>query len=1603
MNGTDSSSAPTIASISMRFKGFNSWDEWYRHSRGNQTITPITSFTGILNGATNSVFALYKATRIVLLISAGVLKMSLGVEISDQTFTAATETIVEFLAKSFEGMVMTIAAVLVFLALFILHDWIVTNAPAENNIVEEVEEQIAQEQNAQQLAARNRAAAQDQDVQPQPDPAVNRFQAQARPIVAENPQNRPVFELPDFELPILDDLPPEERPIRPQRQPQRQLEQTETNSPNSDNHSSFWTSASSASEDEHDYAVLSAYDTNQPAEANEDEQARDILLAASASASNVSRLSPSSSELRSVWAYAEEAFDDDASVTSSSADMISDIDEHSYLHTREANNNAGSFNSSNNDGRGNVRHIDVAIEHTPYLEHSATKDVPSDVKGKSHIRNLEVVSSTQHQTESNRTSWSFVLSESSKQSDLSQLDVAESSKQSRQNHSNDDNLPPTFTCERSRSILGHAHISGSEDNASNSDRGSYEDTSSDHDEDDSMLPYAQRVAALRQLQADRQWQMLQQGQVLAPNPRPDVEFEGPNQPERQPPLQAMRDDAVFNANPIVVQENNNALNGNVAPGNDADNMDDNFGDFEAADGILEAAGFRGPLFNAVQYFILALLMVGIVLASSAWFPFILAQAFVLLNPVRVVLYIIHVFSVVIDTIEEAILDIAIPLVWKPIRPFLVFVVNTLGPFAAFGISFLVPGIKDALSASNGSFWDKLTSPSVQILFLASLQQSSIIQLLFPWIHTTPTRTVAGNAAAYTGLPVASDNYNIAIEAATGAAKQASFIATLYGYITWPITYVLSWISWVVDGAYGTICSFFATPTTDVREISTSLPLYTWERELWQRFVGFGIPVDNIVARLQQATTGSSLDDRMLMISIGHLLGIFLAWAAVTYTPRALRDTALYSSAKKFLLMAKIVLFISIELLLFPVLCGYCLDISLLPLLDASSSVSSRFSALADQKWTMLVMHWMLGMFFMVHFARFVLHLRQVVRPGLLWFIRDPSDPNFHPIRDIIEDKMLPQQYNIARSALMYGGIILACVGLSMFATVNAAPKVFPVQWDSTMQFSEYPVRVMTPIFLLPVVIMRGRPNEVLHFIFSWWWKIAAQMVRLSEFIVGKRSIVDEGTWVILNAPWIPGALVWPFMPLQIVKEVFNAFDEHVFDEARVGAVEGAIPTSEYRARLQLAIDIALAQHYPNFAFVLDGQNIRAPKVDTVPVVAGRRMLVPVDNHGRPAEDRFDYEAADYPEIRDMDENHNRDLPPPAPESSYRDRRFKPDQYSVLYIPPNLRTRVIAFFALGWTAIAVVSGMTLALSLVIGRAIYIRLGDLPRHDVYALAIGLLVLLAVTVTVYRLLLQISKLIGRDADRAAALQRLKRHAAQAGTAILKSIVCAVVFGGVVPAVYGLVVEVYFVVLFRDYIIKTGAVDVLARPLWQAMIHNWMFGILHVWVGTSVLRFFPGWQWTRQMDRLFTGPPHTWHVWEGIKVFAYPIIWRSLMSVCLPFALAILVMLGKNSLTTETLIDLLMLNNVDILAMCSKIVLLAVIAFGATWQACFMYKRWTRLARDRAYLVGQQLHNLNANDNERHTAGDHPPIAHDVVDNPVVPPPAVVADAAIHGEGNA
>ncbi|KAJ1721089.1 hypothetical protein LPJ53_004358 [Coemansia erecta] len=594
-----------------------------------------------------------------------------------------------------------------------------------------------------------------------------------------------------------------------------------------------------------------------------------------------------------------------------------------------------------------------------------------------------------------------------------------------------------------------------------------------------------------------------------------------------------------------------------------------------------------------------------------------------------------------------------------------------------------------------------------------------------------------------------------------------------------------------------------------------------------------------------------------------------------------------------------------------------------------------------------------------------------MRPGLLWFIRDPNDAEFHPMREALEDRPISQQSKISRSAVMYCGTMLVCVGVPSFTAVKVAPEAFPLRWDTSVGLSHYPVSVLYAVLSLFILIKWGRPYVLFRFLLDHWWQFAARTTRLSEFILNQHDVLDEGRWIIRRYPLVPVLLPRLWMPTQAITKAYEDVSKDAADKARSTDAANAVPTLEFRTLLQNRIDAVLAESHPWVEFVLDGQNVRVPALDTVAIVAGRQMLVPVDDFGRPVEDKFDYEAADYPESQNGGDNNGdqgvvRDLPPPAPDNSFRDLRFKATQHRVIHVPSSLRMRVCTFMFLGWAAIASFVTVTFVLSLKIGRLCVGRMEDMPRNDLVVLAMGLLLLLIGCESIYQLGVYIGSIYDLDGSWTQRFDESKRQIWRTVVTAWKTLVTAFVFLGVMPALYGMVVEVYLVTIARTYLEREGTQYAFARTLIQAMGHNWLFSSLHMWIAMSLLRLFPNSRLARAIDRLFVGPPHMWQVWRAIVEIGVPVGGLALLCTSLPFGLALIDLWQQDRLTTEHVSNLIMMNDTRLVAKNSALVILSAISAGIVWQACIIYKRWSRLARDRMYLVGQQLQNLGDNDLE-------------------------------------
>lgn len=71
-----------------------------------------------------------------------------------------------------------------------------------------------------------------------------------------------------------------------------------------------------------------------------------------------------------------------------------------------------------------------------------------------------------------------------------------------------------------------------------------------------------------------------------------------------------------------------------------------------------------------------------------------------------------------------------------------------------------------------------------------------------------------------------------------------------------------------------------------------------------------------------------------------------------------------------------------------------------------ATLKDREASLQAAPWTLMFIHWLVGMVYVYYFASFILLLREVLRPGVLWFLKNLNDPDFSPVQVNLLKKIL---------------------------------------------------------------------------------------------------------------------------------------------------------------------------------------------------------------------------------------------------------------------------------------------------------------------------------------------------------------------------------------------------------------------------------------------------------------------------------------------------------------------------------------------------------------------------------------------------------------------
>ncbi|KAI9486072.1 MAG: hypothetical protein EXX96DRAFT_547588 [Benjaminiella poitrasii] len=276
----------------------------------------------------------------------------------------------------------------------------------------------------------------------------------------------------------------------------------------------------------------------------------------------------------------------------------------------------------------------------------------------------------------------------------------------------------------------------------------------------------------------------------------------------------------------------------------------------------------------------------------------------------------------------------------------------------------------------------------------------------------------------------------------------------------------------------------------------------------------------ILQRWYRCASGQSSLDRIVCTCVGYIILISIGSLYLS-----INKTARPGSTKEILrqqgVFLKVLFFIFLELVIFPTVCGVFLDISTLPLFT-EGSIKSRFHFVLLNPYSGLFLHWFVGTGFILQFSVFVALVREVVRPGVLYFMRNPDDPKFHPVQEIVDQPTFLLLKKLLTTAITY--FMLISVGMGVFTLlVSKYTGICPIMWDFNTPISSLPIDLLAVQFLLPPIMDYIKPRELFKKNVIAWWHIVSRYLRLSSFMFGGRYSEEEGVYIYRKwwLRWVP--------------------------------------------------------------------------------------------------------------------------------------------------------------------------------------------------------------------------------------------------------------------------------------------------------------------------------------------------------------------------------------------------------------------------------------------------------------------------------------------------
>ncbi|KAK7319893.1 hypothetical protein RJT34_04621 [Clitoria ternatea] len=228
------------------------------------------------------------------------------------------------------------------------------------------------------------------------------------------------------------------------------------------------------------------------------------------------------------------------------------------------------------------------------------------------------------------------------------------------------------------------------------------------------------------------------------------------------------------------------------------------------------------------------------------------------------------------------------------------------------------------------------------------------------------------------------------------------------------------------------------------------------------------------------------------------MGRFYGIASIAETIPALIRQFL-AAMRHLMTMVKVAFLLVIELGVFPLMCGWWLDVCTIQMFG--KTMVHRIQFFSASPLASSLVHWVVGIVYMLQISIFVSLLRGVLRNGVLYFLRDPADPNYNPFRDLIDDPVHKHARRVLLSVAVYGSLIVMLVFLPVKLAMRMAPSIFPLDISVADPFTEIPADMLLFQICIPFAIEHFKLRTTIKSLLRYWFTAVGWALGLTDFLL----------------------------------------------------------------------------------------------------------------------------------------------------------------------------------------------------------------------------------------------------------------------------------------------------------------------------------------------------------------------------------------------------------------------------------------------------------------------------------------------------------------------